>query len=740
MRKSLLTLAFGCLWLLGTLAYAQSGAETDTVDRPSQRWLPVPNEGGAGVAQQMRLIQKLNEWVKGDEDPQTPSKLSESQLKLLDRAVESLRNESGQLELPTWESIPKQLRDLADDPAQRRQAQRILEQYARERGLPLPGSNSSSVEAPTRQSPTADSGTRIGEAMPGGSTLSLPQTDRSTSERNVRERHVADGKSLPSTSANSRPSTAVQELFDKLKQIEKAQRAPRRVQGNDQRNNDQRNNDQRASNQRNNDQRNNYQRSARQLADQRRYQQAQSAQPGSSAKQGLRNRTSDPAIAEIKAWEYQQSQQFRDINRSEAQYPALNNGEPLVSDKNAGPLAQKNRDQVPSTNEAFEPGYGGQLGVKNTLEPRMDESDNPFSESFQLPKEPPNTAGPSGSGDSNRSNRTGDRYADSREGSQRADAELQADFQRQLSEGLKNLPQGYSQSRQNGQASSGGDGIDVRQSVATQGWERTLRRIVQKTLKDQDRDSSSPAGSAPSEQRARQSLFSGNEVIEKLSIRAQAAASSSRNAASRGGTEPPRGAASSETSGTNNSSWHNSSFHKQSEYFGRMLRSTWKAIADAPPAPTRPNSSGAAAAANQQPLNPSFQWDGRTVRIIGAFLVFIAGMVWLARRRLIELALPAASQSEWAKSILAEGLRTRADVVRAYHRFVLQTSQPVAAWWTHRYAAKRLSAATPQLAVAVDELTLAYEHARYMPPEYELSAEQLERVDLALRKCDALSV
>jgi hypothetical protein len=85
-------------------------------------------------------------------------------------------------------------------------------------------------------------------------------------------------------------------------------------------------------------------------------------------------------------------------------------------------------------------------------------------------------------------------------------------------------------------------------------------------------------------------------------------------------------------------------------------------------------------------------------------------------------------------------LRSRGDVVRAYHRFVLQTSQPVATWWTHRYAATQLTTATPQLALAMNELTTAYEHARYMPPEFELSVEQLERVGTALRQCDSLGV
>ncbi len=98
------------------------------------------------------------------------------------------------------------------------------------------------------------------------------------------------------------------------------------------------------------------------------------------------------------------------------------------------------------------------------------------------------------------------------------------------------------------------------------------------------------------------------------------------------------------------------------------------------------------------------------------------------------------AEAELAKEILTEGIRTRADVVRAFHRFVLRRAQPVANWWTHRYAALRLTESSPQLRSVIADLASVYEHARYLPPEATLSSEEIDRVQAALKQCAASSV
>jgi hypothetical protein len=78
--------------------------------------------------------------------------------------------------------------------------------------------------------------------------------------------------------------------------------------------------------------------------------------------------------------------------------------------------------------------------------------------------------------------------------------------------------------------------------------------------------------------------------------------------------------------------------------------------------------------------------------------------------------------------------------VRAFHRFVLRRAQPVANWWTHRYAASRLTETSPQLRSVISDLANVYEHARYLPPEVALTSDEIDRVQAALKQCATCSV
>lgn len=110
------------------------------------------------------------------------------------------------------------------------------------------------------------------------------------------------------------------------------------------------------------------------------------------------------------------------------------------------------------------------------------------------------------------------------------------------------------------------------------------------------------------------------------------------------------------------------------------------------------------------------------------FVAALIGLlVWLSRRRVAELADATAAQAEWVRTVMAQGLKTRADVVRAFHQLVKQ-SRAVSDWWTHRSIVKHFSSQTPQLATAISELAVVYEQARYYPEDVELSQQQLAQV------------
>jgi hypothetical protein len=117
--------------------------------------------------------------------------------------------------------------------------------------------------------------------------------------------------------------------------------------------------------------------------------------------------------------------------------------------------------------------------------------------------------------------------------------------------------------------------------------------------------------------------------------------------------------------------------------------------------------------------------------------VLILASLMLARKEVRRVESNAARDDVWVKEILRVGLRTRADVVRAFHHFALRRPEPAASWWTHRYVAARLSESSPNLRSVINELTNVYEEARYLPPDVQLSAEQIERVHQAFRLAEA---
>ena len=84
-------------------------------------------------------------------------------------------------------------------------------------------------------------------------------------------------------------------------------------------------------------------------------------------------------------------------------------------------------------------------------------------------------------------------------------------------------------------------------------------------------------------------------------------------------------------------------------------------------------------------------------------------------------------------------INSRADVVRAFHEFAMQSAQSVQSWWTHRTVEQAILEKAPENRTAVETLANTYEQARYLPVEQELSPEQLESARSALQQCSRKS-
>ena len=170
-----------------------------------------------------------------------------------------------------------------------------------------------------------------------------------------------------------------------------------------------------------------------------------------------------------------------------------------------------------------------------------------------------------------------------------------------------------------------------------------------------------------------------------------------------------------------------------------MAAQFWGAITSAPGEGRDGSSPGGPEVAGSGIGESAFAWSGRVWLLLALVLVGAVTLFLLARKR-SELATAREAEAELAKEILTEGIRTRADVVRAFHRFVLRRAQPVATWWNHRYVASRLTESSPQLRSVFTDLASVYEHARYLPPEVALSSDELDRVQAALKQCAACGV
>ena len=95
-------------------------------------------------------------------------------------------------------------------------------------------------------------------------------------------------------------------------------------------------------------------------------------------------------------------------------------------------------------------------------------------------------------------------------------------------------------------------------------------------------------------------------------------------------------------------------------------------------------------------------------------------MAFCLRRPLLKMVSEATGIAVPKRIRPPEEIRSREDVISAFHALALNSRQHVESWWTHRAAAQKLAAASPLKENAVQTLAEIYEHARYLPDDVEL--------------------
>lgn len=86
-------------------------------------------------------------------------------------------------------------------------------------------------------------------------------------------------------------------------------------------------------------------------------------------------------------------------------------------------------------------------------------------------------------------------------------------------------------------------------------------------------------------------------------------------------------------------------------------------------------------------------------------------------------------------AITPAGLKTREDIVRAFHQFALQPNRGTQDWWTHQQVKEQIRESDPHKQEPIEILADVYERARYLPEDINLEEHQLAAARAALRRC-----
>ncbi|MCR9292853.1 MAG: hypothetical protein NXI32_09045 [bacterium] len=326
-----------------------------------------------------------------------------------------------------------------------------------------------------------------------------------------------------------------------------------------------------------------------------------------------------------------------------------------------------------------------------------------------------------------------------------------------VTQSIRNWLEGGS-SKQRGGGQSGRDrgsnkegetaeGFDVRSQLRRLGLGNTLKAIVENSLREEgifEESENTPAGSdtideflnrrqiasrnsSPATETNRDR--SDNRIATESQLAGDPAISAATQNARSGGTKRLPDELRSSGAGKQSLAGSDAS--------DSMLAEVWKAVQRTP---TESKSSSQTSGTAAKPWSPPmselrFRWGWQqtlTLLAIGALVL----TWWFVRRLRVGRESEKSTQNAWVQRRLCQGLRTRDDVVQAFHDLVLRLPKPAMTWWAHRSAAEHVRAEQPEYAEAVSQLSEVYEQARYLPPEAQLTSDQMQRAERAVRSLE----
>ena len=137
--------------------------------------------------------------------------------------------------------------------------------------------------------------------------------------------------------------------------------------------------------------------------------------------------------------------------------------------------------------------------------------------------------------------------------------------------------------------------------------------------------------------------------------------------------------------------------------------------------------------------SPSSAAGSRSVMWLILILVIAAAAWYIVPRMVTSMNESSQIEGLAAARIHPAEIRTRRDIVRAFHQFALRPLTPVADWWTHRQVEQQVATSTPSLEPAIHQLAEIYEQARYQPEDLVFTPDQIGAARRALEVCQSTS-
>ena len=277
--------------------------------------------------------------------------------------------------------------------------------------------------------------------------------------------------------------------------------------------------------------------------------------------------------------------------------------------------------------------------------------------------------------------------------------------------------------------------LDVKQELQSEGFGPTLKRIVEQSKREvqanqQKQNNGLTGQSARKAGEAVKGMFPNDEEVSKSIAKAidgirKDAIDIAKDAKFKDPSKPwspeMRNGSSSSNANSGISSWNKSA----SDFFKGMTKA---------PSANAPSSSPALNP--QLPSLPSnLSMDLRWLEILLGVAVLSAVAIWWFRRKPQSSRRTAATEELKLLIEQSDSIRTRQDVIRAFHRLAMKLSQSVEPWWTHRRVELSTRDDLPAVRTAMSVLADVYEEARYLPEHLELSSTQLIAMRDALRQC-----